>query len=182
MSTYLALLRGINVGGRNVIRMADLKACFEEGGFTGVTTYIQSGNVVFDAKERGVQSLTSRIEGLLGDSFGYEASVVVLNGAQTRGVIHGAPKGFGSDPEKFRSDVIFLKPSLTPGEAMKQVPTRDGVDRAWAGKGVLYFERLTSRASQSRLSKVMSMPIYKEMTIRNWATTTRLAELMQGRG
>jgi uncharacterized protein (DUF1697 family) len=69
-------------------------------------------------------------------------------------------------------------PPLTSHTAMPLVPTREGVDRAWAGSGVLYFSRLTSRATQSRLSKVVSLPIYQRMTIRNWNTTVKLRELV----
>jgi uncharacterized protein (DUF1697 family) len=58
------------------------------------------------------------------------------------------------------------------------VPTNEEVDRIWAGTGVVYFSRLTSRAAQSRLPRVISMPIYQSMTIRNWNTTTKLTELV----
>ena len=59
---YIALLRGINVGGNNIIRMADLKQSFEELGFSEVTTYIQSGNVLFNSSEGDKQLLTGKIE------------------------------------------------------------------------------------------------------------------------
>ena len=61
MTTYVALLRGINVGGKNLIRMPALKACFEENGFEDVSTYIQSGNVLFATAEKGSKALTERI-------------------------------------------------------------------------------------------------------------------------
>ena len=68
MATHVALLRGINVGGKNLIRMADLKACFEEGGFADVATFIQSGNVLFTAGGTATE-LTDRIERLLSSAF-----------------------------------------------------------------------------------------------------------------
>ena len=61
---------------------------------------------------------------------------------------------------------------------MERLPTREGVDRAWLGTGVLYVDRLAARAAQSRLSKVASMPMYQHMTIRNWRTTTELLRLL----
>ena len=61
---------------------------------------------------------------------------------------------------------------------MKSVRTREGVDQAYAGTGVLYFSRLASRASQSQLSRLVSMPVYQSMTIRNWATTTKLRQMV----
>jgi uncharacterized protein (DUF1697 family) len=178
MARYVALLRGINVGGKNPIKMTDLKACFEADGFDDVATYIQSGNVVFTSDRSAGGTLGGRIERMLALSFDYEASVVVRSGSQMRSIVDRAPDGFGADPATHRSDVIFLMPPLTARAAMRDVPTRDGVDRAWEGSGVLYFERLAARASQSRLSKIVSMPIYRSMTIRNWRTTTELLRLL----
>jgi uncharacterized protein (DUF1697 family) len=93
--------------------------------------------------------------------------------------VDAAPEGFGVDRERFRSDVLFLMPPPIPARAIGDVPTREGVDRAWTGPGVLYFERLDARAAQSRLSKIVSLPIYRSLTIRNWATTCRLLEMLE---
>jgi uncharacterized protein (DUF1697 family) len=179
MPRYVALLRGINVGGRNPIRMADLRACFERHGFEDVATYIQSGNVLFGSAASSASRLASGIEAMLSAAFDHDASVIVRSRAQLRAVVDGAPEGFGAEPT-YRSDVVFLKPPLTARSAIEQVPTRDGVDRAWTGTGVLYFERLAARASQSRLTRIVSMPIYRSMTIRNWNTTTELLRLLDG--
>jgi uncharacterized protein (DUF1697 family) len=99
-----------------------------------------------------------------------------------RDVVRRAPQGFGSEPAKFRYDVIFLKAPLRGPAAMKSVLTRKGVDEAHAGDGVLYFSRLAKKASQSQLSRVASLPIYQNMTIRNWNTTTALVRLMDELG
>jgi uncharacterized protein (DUF1697 family) len=182
MPRYVALLRGINVGGKNLIPMAALKAAFEEDGFEDVRTYIQSGNVVFSTGTSKQSELTRRIERMLRTSFGhYEASVAVRSRTQMRSVVEGAPDGFGSEPTLYREDVIFLMPPLTARTVVKSVPLKEEVDRIWPGTGVVYFSRLTSRAAQSRLSRVVSMPIYKSMTIRNWNTTTKLAELVDAK-
>jgi uncharacterized protein (DUF1697 family) len=178
MARYVALLRGINVGGNNLIRMADLRACLEADGFEEVKTYIQSGNVVFTASGSSA-TLTARLERTLSARFGYEATVAVRSARQFRAIVDAAPEGFGVDRERYRSDVIFLMRPLTPARAIAQVPTREGVDRAWTGPGVLYFERLAARASQSRLSKIASLPIYRSLTIRNWPTTCRLLEMVE---
>ena len=143
---YVALLRGINVGGRNLISMTKLKACLEAQGFDEVTTYIQSGNVLFTAPASDRVALTRQIEELL--------------------------------TEAYRYDVIFLKEPLTAKTAIKSVLTKEGVDEAHPGVGVLYFSRLISKASQSRLSKIVTTPIYRTLTIRNWNTTTKLLKMM----
>lgn len=181
MTTYVALLRGINVGGKNLIRMPALKACFEAEGFADVVTYIQSGNVLFRSSGSG-SALARRIEAMLAETFrDYRANVVLRSRAQMRAIVDGAPKGFGADPTGYRYDVIFLKEPLTSKAALDVVPTRPDVDEAHAGRGVLYFSRLTSRASQSRLGKIVSLPIYQRVTIRNWNTTTALLRMMEER-
>lgn len=178
---YVALLRGINVGGRNVIRMADLAACFESNGFEDVSTYIQSGNVVFGSGDSSTKALTTRIEDMLSATFGYEASIVLRSQAQMRAVVAGAPEGFGSDPATFRYDVIFLMPRLTASRALEGIETREGVDEVHPGRGVLYFSRLIARASQSRLTRLVSTPMYQSVTVRNWNTTSKLLTLMETR-
>jgi uncharacterized protein (DUF1697 family) len=175
---YLALLRGINVGGNNIIKMADLKACFENMGFTDVLTYIQSGNVLFKSDEPDKIKLTLEIEKVLSESFGYKSVVVLTTHDQLEAVIKKAPKGYGNKPEEYRYDVLFLKDNLDAMEVIKDLKLREGVDSVYPGHEVVYFSRLISRAGQSYLTKIITLPVYKYMTIRNWNTTSNLYELM----
>jgi uncharacterized protein (DUF1697 family) len=92
-------------------------------------------------------------------------------------IVETAPRGFGG--KKHRCDVLFLKEPLTSKGIVPDLPLKEGVDEVHAGPGVVYFSRLDAKAAQSRLSKVASMPIYKQMTIRNWNTTKKLLELMR---
>src|SRR5262245_6218836 len=100
MSRYVALLRGINVGGNNLIRMTALKACFEDTGFLDVATFIASGNVLFSASEAGAAKLVRRIEDALSATFKYPASIVLRTGKEMRNVVARAPAGFGKQPDK----------------------------------------------------------------------------------
>lgn len=176
MARYVALIRGINVGGNHLIKMAELKDCFEELGLRDVQTYIQSGNVLFTSTAAPAR-LCTRIETAIETAFRCRTSVVIRSAAQMRTIVERAPRGFGTDPRKYRYDVLFLKEPLTAKAALEQVPTQDGVDDVRAGRGVLYFSRLVSKASQSRLSRLVSLPVYKRLTIRNWNTTTQLSTL-----
>ena len=179
MALHVALLRGINVGGKNMIKMPDLKACFEAGGFDDVVTYIQSGNVLFRATGPGA-ALERRIEKMLGGAFGhYQPWVAVRSRSQMRAVVEKAPAAFGTDPAAYRYDVVFLKAPLTAAAALAKIPVREDVDQVFAGRGVLYFSRLDSMATKSRLNRVASLSIYRDMTIRNWNTTTRLLRMME---
>lgn len=176
---YLALLRGINVGGKHIIKMAELKACFEDMGFADVSTFIQSGNVLFTTTKKNVGKLCNEIEKALSRKFQYASRIVLISQRQLAEVVKKAPRGFGTRPSLYRYDVIFLKPPLTAKEAMKSIPVNPKVDQAFAGKEVLYFSRLTSKATQSRLSRIIQLLMYKSMTIRNWNTTSKLLALME---
>ena len=176
---YVALLRGINVGGRNKVAMADLREAFEADGYEAVQTYIQSGNVLFDT-DRPPAGLEADIEAMLEERFGVPLVVVVRSHRQLRDVVNKAPDGFGAEPATYHSDVIFLRAPLAPQEAMGVVALRDGVDQAWAGRGVLYFARLSERRTQSRMSSIVGTPEYQRMTIRSWSTTTKLLALLDG--
>ena len=178
-SQYLALLRGINVGGKNIVRMAELREAFEELGLADVATYIQSGNVVFRAPRQARARLAAEIERALSRRFGIDLKVVLVTESQLADVVEGAPDGFGADT--YRSDVIFLRAPLTVKRAFPLFETKEGVDRVWPGNGVVYFTRLASRASSSRLSRIVALPEYKEMTIRSWRTTTKLLTLTRSR-
>lgn len=179
--SYLALLRGINVGGRNKLAMADLRASFEAEGHADVVTYIQSGNVVFttdaDSPPAGLEAdIETMVAGLLGQ----RVPVVVRSLAELGQVVDKAPPGFGEQPQTYRYDVIFLKAPLTAVAALAAIRPRDGVDQVWSGPGVVYFSRLDARRSQSRMSRIAGTPEYANMTIRNWNTTTKLMALLGG--
>ena len=177
---YVALLRGINVGGRNKVWMADLRAAFTDDGFPEVATYIQSGNVLFTS-DGPRADLEDDIESMLERRFGTRWVTVVRTHRELERIVDEAPEGFGSKPDRYHSDVIFLKKPLTPAAAMKIVDLREEVDEAWPGRGVLYFARLSARRTQSRLSRIVGTPEYQSMTIRSWSTTTRLLGLLDER-
>src|SRR5215217_2307904 len=116
MAQYVALLRGINVGGNNLIKMTELRRCFEDQGFGNVATYIQSGNVLFEAARERPASLSARIEEALLQRFGYQARIVLRSHGQMRAIVADAPAGFGSRPDLYRYDVIFLREPLSAAE------------------------------------------------------------------
>ncbi len=177
---YVALLRGINVGGKNVLPMASLKKCLQELGFSDVSTYIASGNVIFES-DKTPSEIKAQLEKALPESFRLDdelVKVLVLTRRQLQTVIDNKPKGFGEQPEKYHSDALFLMDIDSAG-VMPLFNPREGVDKVWAGDGVIYSQRLSSRRTKSRLSKIMGSPAYKSMTIRNWSTTTKLLDMLK---
>jgi len=174
---HVVLLRGINVGGHNVIRMADLRACFEAMGFADVETLIQSGNVVLSSTRRTKTGLIRAIERGLGKAFGYEARVVVVSAGELGRIVAQAPAGFGRHRDRYRYDVLFVKAPATPAKVLAHITTRAGVDSVSAGDHALYFRRLIARAVQSHLARFAGHPAYRSVTIRNWSTTMKLHEM-----
>jgi uncharacterized protein (DUF1697 family) len=179
--TYVVLLRGINVGGRNPVPMASLRAMLGELGYEDVVTYIASGNVVLSSTHKPGR-VKRDIEAALPKAFKLHTenlAVHVLTAAQLQAVVTSRPKGFGDDPGTYHSDAIFLI-GISAEDAMEAFDPREGIDTVWPGTGVIYSQRLSAARTRSRLNKVMSSQHYKSMTIRSWATTTKLAELAGG--
>jgi uncharacterized protein (DUF1697 family) len=182
MKTYVILMRGINVGGKNKISMAELKLFLEEQGFDNVKTFIQSGNVILQSK-LAAKTLGQKIEKSLPEKFKLDSSmikVLVLTPEQLQRIVDNKPKGFGEQPEKYHSDVIFLM-EISAAEAMKVFKPREGVDQVWPGELAIYSQRLSAERTQSRLNKIVGTPAYQSMTIRNWNTTTKLLKLLEER-
>lgn len=174
---HVALLRGLNVGGRNVVRMADLRAAFEGMGLADVRTYIQSGNVVFAAARRPGRA---RLERGLEEALGVPLRLVLLDAPALAEVVAQAPAGFGDDHATHRYDVIYVRAPLTPTALLQQLRPQDGVDAAHAGDRALYFRRVIARAAQSRLQRITALPAYADVTIRNWKTTVALLRMASG--
>lgn len=182
MHTYVILIRGINVGGKNKVPMAGLKQCLEELGCSQVSTYIASGNVIAESSKRPEQ-LQTEIEAALPKTFKLDSAMVnvlVLTHKQLQAVIANKPKGFGEQQEKYHSDAIFLM-GIDAAEAMPVFTPREGVDTVWPGDGVIYSQRLSAQRTKSRLNKIVGTPAYQSMTIRNWNTTTKLLALLEER-
>jgi uncharacterized protein (DUF1697 family) len=177
---YLVLLRGINVGGKNRVPMAELRQLLEDLGYADVSTYIASGNVLLRS-DRSAAAIRKAIEEALPHSFRLDSdliSVLVLTHAQLRAVVDRKPKGFGEQPGRYHSDAIFLI-GIEPAAAMEAFDPREGVDRVWPGDGVIYSQRLSAERTKSRLNRIMGSPAYKSMTIRSWATTLALLGLLE---
>src|SRR5918994_2823031 len=183
MARYTILLRGINVGGKNKVSMAALKETLQGLGYTNVSTYIASGNVLLESAE-SPERIKAQIEAALIENFelGDEViKVLVLSRGQLQAVIENKPEHFGDRPNEYHSDAIFLM-GVDAADAMSAFSPREGVDEVWPGDGVIYSQRLSAERTKSRLNRVMTSPLYKSMTIRSWSTTVKLWEMTDESG
>jgi uncharacterized protein (DUF1697 family) len=176
---YVALLRGINVGGNNIIKMNELKILFEKMNLSDVQTYIQSGNVIFNDFENDKLKLGAKIEKTLSEALNDKIKISLLTLSEMREIINKKPFKYGEENEKYKYDMLFLIEPLTAKEALKEMQTREGVDEVCEGNKVLYFKRLKEKITKTYLTKIIGTPIYKYMTLRNWNTAEKLFDLMK---
>jgi uncharacterized protein (DUF1697 family) len=176
---YVALLRGINVGGKSIIRMADLKECVEALGYDKVSTFIASGNVLFETPERDAGKLESTIEQALQERFELPITVVVRTRAELARLVKAIPaEWMGND--SVRVYVAFLRRTLDGRALARELKPREGVDELVATKSALIWATRRDALTRSGLQKITVVPAYREMTLRNLNTTLNLQELLAG--
>ena len=112
MTKFVAFLRGINVGGKNIIKMADLKACFEKNNFQNISTFIQSGNVLFESDPKNIQELENTLEKILSKQFSYKSTILVRSESQINDVVENVPKNWKSRKD-LRCYIAFIKEPIT---------------------------------------------------------------------
>ena len=166
---YVALLRGINVGGRHKLLMRDLAAMFVEAGCEDVRTYIQSGNVVFRADPSLADGLSARITTAIAASHGYQIPVVMRTAADLARVVRGNPfLADGADPTKFY--VGFLASTPDPVRVAKLDPDRSPAD-AFVVRGDEVYLHFPNGVARSKLTNdYLDRTLGTVSTIRNWRT------------
>jgi uncharacterized protein (DUF1697 family) len=191
MASHVALLRGINVGGRNKVPMTDLREVVTSLGHTDVSTYIQSGNVLFSTADTDTAKLAAALESAIEDRFGIWSSVVVLSRDQLAGVLAANP--YPDEPNPRLVHVVFLtaKPAedlLTrisaAGDAVAAKGSRDTVQAAGRALFLHTPDGFGTSELAQNLFKIISPPAKAKKhglaaTARNWATATKLLSLCE---
>lgn len=177
MPAYVALLRGINVGGKNLINMQDLRTCLEDAGFRRVSTYINSGNVLFEATGADTQVLEVQIEKLLGVRFGFIPKAVVRSKEQIIQVIKDLPKIWSTKLDQ-KCNVIFLKQEIDSHEILNELSIKPDIEALEYKPGVLYWSAKTSDLTKSSMTKLSKSPFFQGMTVRNINTVRKINELV----
>ena len=178
-SPFLALLRGVNVGGRNIIAKGDLQICFQDMGFCDVCTYLQSGNVLFRSQERRIGKLTQTIEIGLSDHFFYKARAVVISRKMFRSAIHSAPRDWGRNDQR-QHQALFTLGGANPEQVLlKLVSPKTEIEEVNAGSGAIFWSISKADLKKSTFLRLPASPAYRQLTIRNHNTVFRLMELME---
>jgi uncharacterized protein (DUF1697 family) len=174
---YVALLRGINVGGRTLVKMGDLKTCVEELGLDDVSTYIASGNVLFESGERDAAKLEARIERAIEQRFGLPVKVVVLNRAAYARIVKAIPDPWIGDAS-LRANVAFVRRGTDAKQVVRELEPDAAVEEVKAIVGAILWATKRNALNRSVMRKLIGGAAYKELTVRNLNTTLKLHELL----
>ncbi len=178
-TTYLALLRGVNVGGKTMLSMAELKTSLSAAGFTNVRTYINSGNVIFEASgQSDCLQLGRHISDHIRQTFKLEVAAVVFSAARWRQVVADAPKDWGKNTS-WKHNVLVLLPPYELKQIVAEIgELKSGIETMNSGDGVLYQSLSWAAFSRTTGGKLAAKPAYKRMTVRNYNTSVKLAGLL----
>jgi len=175
---FVALLRGVNVGGNSMISMSALKKSFETSGFTHVSTYINSGNIIFSAKENDARKLERKIEQMLVKEYQLNSKVVVRSFLEMEKLVQSLPRNWDGD-SSWRYNVIFLRHTIDSEAILAELPSNDEIEEVVYRPGTVLWSAHVDRISQSKMVKLSSRKIFQDMTVRNLNTTKKLYELMK---
>lgn len=174
---YVALLRGINVGGNNMVSMKSLKDSFEKLGFGDVTTYINSGNILFRTSESDVRKIEDRIDRMLARDYRLKGKTVVRSHAEMARLVKTIAKTWTVDPES-RYNVIFLRHTIDSRDVLDGLVPKPEIENVVYSPGTLLWSARIKDLTRTTMLKLASKPIYQDMTIRNINTTRKVLELM----
>jgi uncharacterized protein (DUF1697 family) len=174
---YVVLLRGINVGGRTLVKMDELRGCIEDLGFERVSTYIASGNVLVDGDETAAAELEARIEAAIEARFGLPVKVVVLDRAAYARIVTAIPKEWIGD-ETVRANVAFVRRGTDARQIVRSLDPDPEIEQVKAVDGAILWATRRDSLNRSVMRKLVGGAAYKELTVRNLNTTLKLAELL----
>lgn len=175
---YVALLRGINVGGHGKVEMPRLKACFEAQGFKNVRTFTNLGNVLFDTNVRDRSRLVKKIEDAIEEEFGFRVAIVLRTPGEVARVAKAVPNSWVTD-QRMRCDVLFLWPDVDSRSVLKEVQSQPDVEDLKYVPGALVWRIDRSKVGKSKVRKVIGSKLYKNLTIRNINTVRKLNDLLR---
>jgi uncharacterized protein (DUF1697 family) len=175
MHTYIALFRGINVGGSNLLPMRELVTILESLGLKDVSTYIQSGNAVFGSNAQDVARLASKIRGAIEEARGFKPGLMLLTVEELKRAIASNPfPEEASDPKRLH--VFFLgavpsKPDLASLESIKSRGER------FALHGKVFYLHAPNGIGRSKLATSVEKLLGVSATARNWRTVVKVLEM-----
>lgn len=176
MKRYVALLRGINISGKNKISMAELKKGFAELDFAEVTSYLNSGNVVFSSDIEDKNTLTNKIEMMIKDKFCLDIPIFVILREELEDLLLNAPDWWGNDDNDIYDNIIFLMPPLSYEELYAEIGNpKAEYEKVYNYKNTVFWS--FSRKDYQKTnwwSKTASVQVKDKITIRTANTVRKI--------
>lgn len=178
MTKYLVLFRGINVGGKNNVPMADLKRLLETHGFTEVVSYLHTGNLIVTSGIGDKVEIRCQIEALVNERFAVATPVLILSEEDLLVAAESVPEWWGKEPET-KHNAMFIIPPGKPETMIAEVGLlKEGYEQVAFCEQVIFWSAPLKTFSRTRWAKVHSTTSYQYLTIRNANTFRKLLELM----
>lgn len=175
---YVALLRGINVGGNNRVPMVELRVCFEKAGFENVVTYINSGNVIFESGKSSLTELVEICETAIEKQFGFRVVCSVISAKDLHEAVRNAPEWWNVGDAKHNA--IFVIAPKTAKEVMQEVgEAKPEYEKVAAYGQIIFWSAPLKTFGRTRYNKIVGTQAYQFITIRNANTTLKLAQLCE---
>jgi uncharacterized protein (DUF1697 family) len=173
--TYVAFLRGVNVGGKGIVSMAAIKEALVNLGLSEVRTYINSGNVIFSTRASDAQ-LTDRIEKALEQHTGLAIKLLVMDHKALKKMVDAIPRNWVDD-KTMRTYVLLLWKELDDRAILDRLPIKPGVDELKYTPGAVLWRVDRENLGRSQMNRIVGTPLYKKITIRSANTMRKLNEL-----
>lgn len=179
MKRYVALLRGINISGKNKIPMEELKRSFENLGFGDVKTYLNSGNVTFSNDENNIKKFTKQIEEMIKTQFAVDIPIFVISREELEDILHNAPDWWGNENKEMYDNLIFIMPPATFSEVYCEIgEPKEDLEKIEGYKDVIFWS--FSRKDYQKTnwwSKTASTNVSSKLTIRTANTVRKIVKM-----
>ncbi|HYM96775.1 MAG TPA: DUF1697 domain-containing protein [Candidatus Sulfotelmatobacter sp.] len=177
--TYVAFLRGINVGGNSLVSMAAIRAALVDLGLSEVRTYINSGNVIFSTRATDTLKLAARIEKALDEATGIAIKLLVMDHQALKKLVDAIPPDWVDD-KTMRTYVLLLWKELDDRGIIERLPVKAGVDELRYTPGAVIWRVDRANVGASHMNRMVGTPLYKKITIRSANTMRKLDKLTAG--
>jgi len=175
LNTFIALFRGINVGGHNKLPMRELVGVLEELGFINIETYIQSGNVVFDCEESDVLLLSKKIQEAISKSHGFAPAIILLKAEEMKAAIDANPFREAEDePKTLHLYFLALQPENID---MDRLESAKKANERYALKGNIFYLLAPDGIGRSKLAANVDKSLGVATTARNWRSVIKIMEM-----
>lgn len=175
---YIALVRGINVGGNNRVEMPRLKLAFENNGFFNISTYINSGNVIFESDEIDKMMLSRICEGFILKDFNVVTRVAVISADELNDALNNAPEWWGADPASKHNAIFVIEPASADSVMKSAGVIKPEYEKIASRGNVIFWSAPIATFGRSRWAKVVGTAAYQYITIRNYNTAKKLRDLV----